>query len=85
MAINGPFHLLDKSFAEIKDWDQTALVRSQSGVEINQSPQRKLTSHSRLMLSLTSSLINPYFFSRREKLYPSEICVCGNGRQQRCP
>ena len=36
-------------------WDQTAQVRSQSGVEINQSPQRKFAGH-----SLTSSLISPY-------------------------
>jgi len=31
--------LLDQSFAETKDWDQTAQLWSQTGVEINQSPQ----------------------------------------------
>jgi len=34
-----PFHFLDQSFAETKDWDQTALLWSQSGVESNQSQQ----------------------------------------------
>jgi len=34
-----PFHFLDQSFAETKDWVQTALLWSQSGVESNQSQQ----------------------------------------------
>ena len=38
--VNGSFHFLDQSFAETKDWDQTAQLLSQSGVEFNESPQR---------------------------------------------
>ena len=34
-----PFHFLDQSFAETKDWDQTAQLWFQTGAEINQSPQ----------------------------------------------
>jgi len=55
------FHFLDQSFAENKDWDQTAQLWSQSRVKINQSCLAHITTHS-IMSSLTSSLISPYFF-----------------------
>jgi len=53
----GSFHFLDQSFAETKDWDQTAELWSRSGVEINQSPQRVVAD-----VIGDSSLISPFIF-----------------------
>jgi len=51
------FLLLDQSFSQTKDWDQTAQLWSQSGVEINQSQQLVIAD-----VIGGSSLISPYFF-----------------------
>ena len=51
------FHFLDWSFAETKDWDQTAQRWSQSNVKFNQSQPRIITD-----VIGNSSLISPYFF-----------------------
>ena len=54
---NGSCHFLDQSFAETKDWNQTAQLWSQSRVQINQSRVAHITAH-----SIMSSLMSLYFF-----------------------
>jgi len=54
---NESLHFLDWSFAETKDWDQTAQLWSETGVEFNQAPQPVIVD-----VIGNASLISSYFF-----------------------